>query len=106
MKKQEIKTIDTNGANDKTQPCNCISSLTDKIKESISNKLADEDGVSDIRVDLDLSIMIVGNKMMPTTSTTANISYLKKTKWKKSKMSVIHSFCPFCGVKKEVSNGK
>ena len=84
--------------------CNCIAELPKSLKAVISEKLINED-ISDLSVILDLAFCIIGNRMFTTTRTEVNISYLKNGKLKKSKQILNHSFCPFCGVKKEVSNG-
>lgn len=85
--------------------CNCITTITEALRKAISTKLSEKEDISNLSVGMDLSMVVIEDKMIVTTTTQVNIAYEQKGKWKKNKQYINHSFCPFCGVKKEVSNG-
>jgi len=86
---------------EEAKKCNCISEIEAKVLENQKEKFNDDESISDIDVSLEVVLSTSGNRMFVNTSTKANVSYLKKGKWKKSIVYVSHQFCPFCGQKKQ-----
>lgn len=80
--------------------------IKDRLLEFLKTKYSQNSEISSIGVQLDAAFIIVNNKMTLNSYTTANITFSKNGKQKKSTMNVQHSFCPFCGqkIEKEVSN--
>lgn len=74
--------------------CECLKKLKERIKEQLNGKAGE--------IEPDTVMVVNSGKMIELTRTVFTYELLRpKGRKKKDTISVIHSYCPFCGTPTE-----